>query len=1028
MIENDQEKPVLTKLTAEQNIRVKLYYPNLTPTIFLDTLVPRICYLAKSSSSRKTKIAACELTHAIVLYLIGTGHYQGDLWRKLCSDILTLGSDGDDAVKQIYEPMLMQIIHYMTQRSQILHPGVEIFCEQLMEGISHKSNSAIRDLSARCLREFVKWNIKQLTNNLTSEIGALPILKKLKLYSFDSDNNKRSGAVLAFNNLYRIIREDNKLISEHWLDILHTFAINFIMSEEIGGDIESSYDQISTCMDHIVRVIFERQAIFNQPDDNRITPTDFEGNTLKDAMMWLFKQAGAKQQYYRRKCQQMFTKLAPCVIGFHSTMEFIRKTQSLVTILEVLEGPASGVGIAGKPDLSHIKQDDFLNALHFWLQQFLRSLDCHVWIMGDGLYDDKMFYEKSHILPAITEFLNQICLQPLTTIFQNINAKSSSEATCSQRMLYNDYDPKIGSVKREIIIRIIDYFVKLVPSSTFPERFWNAIADSISKLICHLIFQPNIFGFQLKDKTFITSVQSRIVNLIEIIKSKAPSQVRDTLITVLSNEFESHYKNLVEYAEQQLHLNAVSTQHLCTGDGLKIIVKSMRSLGILENILAYVDGSIAKLIVDLFNGIVEERQNGFFARNILPDIKDYANNIMKIALSVRDVTNELVTLLTNEKQLNQSGTFGTISYGSHFMNVYRPSLYEYFLDNPETSIMRFVNKINPLNIQHICRMLIHLTQFIYKWRRYDENNLKCIVRGLLNVWTRIADISSQHDACLSMIDLLINTALICPYPLDEIGTRTNGLEAWILQLLNDGDKSLELKTRIISLVPCIIGPSHNEHVDLQRALEGVQLKHFPLQSNEFPVGSLERASYVNALESIFNAMVASQSVVLLKFVLRLTAADARHILEHTIQLRLQSFLQRQSAPKQHNCLDIPFQLFCDSSQEPTLRLSIMKRFLLKMIKHSYVESVILFYAAHIKQIDNMLRTHYGLGSSGWNVEQALTTRIGKFFLFCQLVLVNTIHFEFLTGAFQLVEALLASIPKERLIEKNNPILLSFMGE
>ncbi|KAJ6648931.1 DNA-dependent protein kinase catalytic subunit [Pseudolycoriella hygida] len=1008
MIENDQEEQVLTKLTVEQNIRVKLYYPQLTPTIFLDTLVPRICYLATSSSNRKTKIAACELTHAIVLYLIGTGHYQGDLWRKLCADILILASDGDDAVKQMFEPMLMQMIHYMTQRSQILHPGVEIFCEQLMEGISHKSSSAVRDLSARCLREFVKWNIKELTNNLTAEIGALPILKKLKLYSFDSDNNKRRGAALAFNNLYRIIREDNKLISEHWLDILHTFSINFIMCEEIGGDIEATYDQISTCMDHIVRVIFERKDIFNRNDENRITPTDFQGNTLKDAMIWLFKQCGAKQKFYRRKCQQMFIKLTPCVDGVNSIMEFLSKTQTLETVLEVMEGPLGGAGVAGRPDLRHIKSGDFSSSLNLWLQQLLRSLDCHLWIMGDGLYKDTRFYEKSMLPSAVTVFINEICLLPLSSIFRNL--ETESEATSSQQMLYINEDPKITSMKREIIVRIIDYFIKIVPTSVFPESFWNSIANSMNKLICDLTFQPHIFGFHLKDKNFISSVQSRITNLVGIVKSKASSNMSKSLTEALATEFKMHYENLVENAEQQLHLNAVTTKHQSLIEALKMIVKSMKSFGFSADILSYVEGTITKLIVDLFNGIVEQRQMGFFARNILPDIKEYGNNIMKMALSVRDVTKELAALLVNESELNQSGAFGTVSYGSHFMDVYRPSLYEYFLQNAETSVMRFVEKITPNNIQHICRMLIQFTQLIYKWKRYDENCLKSIVRSLLNVWTRIEEISSQdaynQSTCLSMIDLMIHTALICPFPLHEISMRTSSLQPWILQLLNDPNKSLELKTRVISLVPCIIEQSQNERPDIQKALENIQLKHFPLHSNEFPVGSLERSGYVNALESILKAMVASQSVVLLTFIIRLTAADPKHILEYSIQEHLELFLRKQSAIQQRNCLDIPFQLFCDTSLEPTIRLSIMKRFLLRMIKQSYVESLLLFYAAHIKQIDNMLRTNYGLGSSGWEVERALTNRI---------------------GAFQLVEALMGSIPKEKLFDKTNPILLAYMG-
>ncbi len=91
----------------------------------------------------------------------------------------------------------------------------------------------------------------------------------------------------------------------------------------------------------------------------------------------------------------------------------------------------------------------------------------------------------------------------------------------------------------------------------------------------------------------------------------------------------------------------------------------------------------------------------------------------------------------------------------------------------------------------------------------------------------------------------------------------------------------------------------------------------------------------------------------------------------------------------------------------------------------------LFYAAHIKVIDNMLRTHYGLGSSGWNVEQALTSRIGMQDTFRPMIGVFKFLSFFLNlflGAFQLVEALFGCIPKERLVEKTNPILLAFVGK
>ena len=41
--------------------------------LFSDTFLPRIIELATSSSDRQTKVAACELLHSLVLYMIGRG-------------------------------------------------------------------------------------------------------------------------------------------------------------------------------------------------------------------------------------------------------------------------------------------------------------------------------------------------------------------------------------------------------------------------------------------------------------------------------------------------------------------------------------------------------------------------------------------------------------------------------------------------------------------------------------------------------------------------------------------------------------------------------------------------------------------------------------------------------------------------------------------------------------------------------------------------------------------------------------------
>jgi hypothetical protein len=44
--------------------------------LLVDGILPQIVELARDANDRQTKVAACELLHAIVLYMIGTNAHQ----------------------------------------------------------------------------------------------------------------------------------------------------------------------------------------------------------------------------------------------------------------------------------------------------------------------------------------------------------------------------------------------------------------------------------------------------------------------------------------------------------------------------------------------------------------------------------------------------------------------------------------------------------------------------------------------------------------------------------------------------------------------------------------------------------------------------------------------------------------------------------------------------------------------------------------------------------------------------------------
>lgn len=78
-----------------------------------------------------------------------------------------------------------------------------------------------------------------------------------------------------------------------------------------------------------------------------------------------------------------------------------------------------------------------------------------------------------------------------------------------------------------------------------------------------------------------------------------------------------------------------------------------------------------------------------------------------------------------------------------------------------------------------------------------------------------------------------------------------------------------------------------------------------------------------------------------------------------------------------------------------------------MIRNSSVDAIVLFYAEHIKEIVGLADKCYGFGISKWDIEHAFTSRM---------------------GAYELIEALVGMVRKERLTAVDCPIGIKLLGK
>jgi len=134
------------------------------------------------------------------------------LLKRIFPTLMNLGCDSDVLVRQLFEPLVLQIIHFQTSKQKIGSQETTVLIDSIMvcsfwktiffnsstnfkDGITHAENVALRDFSAVCLKEFVTWAHRQSrdTRDTTANTQFAAIVEKICLYSKHPCQFKRAG-------------------------------------------------------------------------------------------------------------------------------------------------------------------------------------------------------------------------------------------------------------------------------------------------------------------------------------------------------------------------------------------------------------------------------------------------------------------------------------------------------------------------------------------------------------------------------------------------------------------------------------------------------------------------------------------------------------------------------------------------------------------------------------------------------------------------------------------------------------------
>uniref|UniRef100_A0A8B9RNH4 DNA-dependent protein kinase catalytic subunit n=1 Tax=Astyanax mexicanus TaxID=7994 RepID=A0A8B9RNH4_ASTMX len=997
---------------SEKRLSFAVPFKDIKPVIYLDPFLPRITELALSSSDRQTKVAACELLHSVVVYMVGKGVQMTEgetstppmynLHKRVFPVLLRLACDVDQVARQLFEPLVMQLIHWFTNNKKFESQDTVAVLEAILNGVVDPLDSTLRDFSGRCIQEFVKWSIKQTTpkQQEKSPANMKSLFKRIYSLALHPNVFKRLGAALAFNSIYRHFREENSLVEQFVFEVL----VVFVESLALAHSDEKSLGTVQQCcsaLDHLKRIIKHKADSLNNKSTKRRIPRGFPPEQpvlLCDVVMWLLTQCGRPQTECRHKCMELFYEFVPLLPGKPSPAQWLEEQvkkegqRFLITRLE-------GGGLLSQPTLREVEAPFSVRAALQWMDLLLAALDCYNTFTGLRLIQPQKILdsgEKSSFLPAVRFFLAELAVHDLkaaSACFRVSDSGVSPHFSPRETELYS-YS------KCTIIVRLLEFSTMVLQKCQ--QDLWKAL---------YSVCEPSSVGFNMADLEVMTRLPEVCVTLLKAlastpyrtdleksIRKKITSQSVEELCAVDLYDPDTHDS----HAKLELLLSACKQLHQC---------------GLLNSILHNQDAAYCrslgfKLLNAVYKGIAPGED-----RKSLPSMdvssRKLADGLVQLAFSLGD---QLVGLLLNSITLSVplSGSlnphFLSFSHGEYFYSLFQTTV--------NTELLRCLDRSVPLLLtaatqspNMVSILLNGMLDHSFRERSVRKTQGSRLAEQLLKGWDFLKPWwgipASSPESKTSILTLLSKVLQIDSSVCSDINHPAfTAIFSTFTTLITDTALPLNLKSQALIILPFFTKLPSGPLEELQGALNSLVVAHFPMQSDEFPRGSLQCNNYMDCVRKFLDALELSQSPVLLKLMARVLCRDKKHIMEDNFQTCFQRIARQSTCEGQVLLLCTIFEMF-QTKDVPmnSMLIGLLDRVLIPLTTHCSPKALSQFFITNVATIMTTLQARFSKV-----VESAFESQI-----------ITKI------GCCKLLELLYSRLPKEEVYSKDSAINQAFCG-
>ncbi|XP_061568965.1 DNA-dependent protein kinase catalytic subunit [Cololabis saira] len=1006
---------------SEKRLSFAVPFTDMKPVIYLDPFLPRISELALSTSDRQTKVAACELLHSLVVYMVGKSAQmvEGEnrlppmykLHRRLFPVLLRLACDVDQVTRQLFEPLVMQLIHWYTNNKKFESQDTVAVLEAILDGVIDPLDSTLRDFCGRCIEEFVKWSIKQTTpkQQEKSPTNMKSLFKRIYSLALHPNGFKRLGAALAFNSIYRQFREENSLVEQFVFEVL----VIFVESLALAHSDERSMGTLQQCcsaIDHLKRIIKHKAVSLNQHNNKRRVPRGFspdERLCLPNVVAWLLEQCGRPQTECRHKCMELLFEFIPLLPGKQSPPQWLDdmlKEHGIDFLISRLEGG----GLLSQPTLRNLTGPFSVRATLQWMDLLLAVLDCYNTFIGLHIVKPQHLLsskDKSSFLKATHFLLTELAARDLAAAESCFPLGERTSHFSPREVEQYNYS------KCTIVVRLLEFASMILVKGD--QEFWKLLEQDVFcavffELVATVVCEPSAVGFNMADVEVMKKLPEVCVPLLKaVLASPYSSHLESSLRAKIS------HKSVEDLCAVDLYQSSAVSRH----DQMEMLLSSCKQIhkaGFLNSILHSKDSSYSRslasrLLMTVYKGIAPGEE-----RKALPSMdvntRRVADGLLQLAFSLSQQSEQLVELLLNTIMLSvpvsdtHSRNFLSFSHGEYFYSLFQTTINTELLRNLETTVPQLM-KASSQNPSMVSVLLNGMLDHSFRERSVRKTQGKQLVEEVLRKWISLQSWWDGHSSTpesktatlLLLSKLLQIDSSVCS---DMNHEAFRPVFSTFTLLLLDMNLPLNLKSQALLVLPFFTTLPEEPLAELQRALDALVASHFPMQSDEFAKGSLHRNNYMDCVRKLLDALELSQSPLLLRLLASVLCRDSRHIMEEQFMTCFQRIAKRSDSERQLQLLGTVYGLIHkgDVSSSSVLQ-AMMERVLLPLVSHCGTKALTDFFVANVFDMMAFLIARFTKSS-----EAAFEVQLLK-----------------KNGYYKLMELLYSRLPKEDLYSKESRV-------